>query len=42
MYLETINEVLPRIGKKVIVDEDGASVLPLMNLTGEARGGGNP
>jgi membrane protease subunit HflK len=33
MYLEMLNEVLPRVGKKVIVDEDGASVLPLMNLT---------
>lgn len=35
MYLETINEVLPRLGKKVIVDEEGASVLPLMNLDRE-------
>jgi membrane protease subunit HflK len=33
MYLEMLNEVLPRVGKKVIVDEEGASVLPLMNLT---------
>jgi len=35
MYLEMLNEVLPRVGKKFIVDEDGASVLPLLNLTGE-------
>ena len=33
MYLEMLNEVLPRVGKKVIIDENGASVLPLMNLT---------
>lgn len=33
MYLETLNEVLPRIGKKVIVDESGARVLPLLNLS---------
>ena len=33
MYLEMLSEVLPRVGKKVIIDENGASVLPLMNLT---------
>jgi membrane protease subunit HflK len=32
MYLEMLNEVLPRVGQKVIVDEKGASVLPLLNL----------
>jgi membrane protease subunit HflK len=32
MYLEVLNEVLPRIGQKVIVDEKGASILPLLNL----------
>lgn len=34
MYLEMLNEVMPRVGKKFIVDEDGANVLPLMNLNG--------
>lgn len=38
MYLETISEVMPRLGQKVIVDESGANVLPLLNLNG-ARGG---
>ena len=33
MYLETMNEVLPRLGTTVIVDEDAASILPLLNLT---------
>ena len=33
MYLEMLNEVLPRVGKKIIVDDEGASVLPLLNLT---------
>jgi membrane protease subunit HflK len=28
MYLEVLNEVLPRIGQKVIVDDKGASILP--------------
>jgi modulator of FtsH protease HflK len=32
MYLEMLNEVLPRVGKKVIIDEKGVSVLPLLNL----------
>ncbi len=35
MYLEMLNEVLPRLGKKFIVDNEGSSVLPLLNLTGE-------
>jgi len=37
MYLEMLNEVLPRVGKKVIIDEDSAGVLPLLNLTGEVN-----
>ena len=35
MYLEMLNEVLPRLGKKVIMDDEGSNVLPLLNLTGE-------
>ena len=37
MYLEMLNEVLPRVGKKVILDEDGTGVLPLLNLTAEGK-----
>ena len=33
MYLETMNEVLPKLGKKVIVDEEQTGILPLLNLT---------
>jgi membrane protease subunit HflK len=33
MYLETLNEVLPRMGKKVILDESQRGLLPLLNLT---------
>jgi membrane protease subunit HflK len=33
MYLEMLSEVLPRVGKKFIVDDKGTSVLPLLNLT---------
>lgn len=32
LYLETFNEVLPRIRNKVIVDESASSVLPLLQL----------
>lgn len=32
MYLETWNEVLPRVETKVIVDESASSVLPLLQL----------
>jgi len=35
MYLETMNEVLPRLGKKVILDEEQTGFLPLLNLTQE-------
>jgi membrane protease subunit HflK len=32
MYLETLNEVLPQMGSKVILDEEQQGVLPLLNL----------
>lgn len=32
LYLETMNEVLPKLGPKVIIDEDAKQFLPLMNL----------
>ena len=38
LYLETLNEVLPRVETKVIVDESASSVLPLLQLeTPKAR-----
>ena len=50
---ETISEIMPRLGQKVIIDESGANVLPLLNLNGarapqtptrpgENPGGGDP
>ena len=36
MYLETMNEILPKMGSKFIVDDDLDGVLPLLNI-----GGGN-
>jgi membrane protease subunit HflK len=36
LYLETLGEVLPQAGQRVVVDEDARSVLPLLNLGGGA------
>jgi membrane protease subunit HflK len=32
LYLETMKEVLPKLGKKYLIDEDQKNVLPLLNL----------
>ena len=37
MYLETLSEVMPRLGQKVILDESGANILPLLNLNQTQR-----
>ncbi len=37
MYLETMNEILPRMGKKVILDEKQRGLLPLLNLAQEVQ-----
>ena len=34
IYLETMNEVLPKVGNKIIIDDSVEGVLPLLNLTG--------
>ena len=34
IYLETMSEVLPKIGNKIVVDDAVEGVLPLLNLTG--------
>ena len=36
MYLETMAEVLPRMGPKIIIDEDAKQFLPLLNLQSPA------
>ena len=35
IFLETLGNVLPRIGRKVIIDEKGQQVLPLLQLQTE-------
>lgn len=37
IYLETIERVLPKLQNKIITDEKGSSVLPLLNLNGEPK-----
>ncbi len=39
IYLETMDEVLPRVKHKIVVDSDVRSVLPLLNLDGSKQGG---
>lgn len=34
LYLETMSEIVPKVGQKVIVDEEARSVLPLLELGG--------
>ncbi|MEM7146224.1 MAG: FtsH protease activity modulator HflK [Verrucomicrobiota bacterium] len=34
IYLETVSEVMPKLGNKVIVDEESGNLLPLLNLNG--------
>ena len=33
LYLETLSDVLPRVGRKIVVDESQSNLLPLLNLT---------
>ena len=40
LYLETMDEVLPKAGQVLVVEPGGASPLPLMNLNGRTPAGG--
>jgi membrane protease subunit HflK len=37
LYLESLKELFPKLGKKYVIDEDQTNVLPLLNL---GEGGG--
>ena len=39
-YLETMQEVLPQLGRKIILDEDASQILPLLQLETGQNGGG--
>lgn len=34
LYLETMGEVVPQLGRKIIIDEEAKQILPLLNLDG--------
>ena len=38
LYLETIREIIPKLGPKYIVDEDQQNLLPLLNLGEQVKG----
>ena len=38
MYLETMQRILPRVGRKLYVDEDTGGVVPLLSLDGPLMG----
>jgi len=40
IYLETLEEVLPRLKESYIMDSAGSAALPLLPLRGEQKGGG--
>jgi membrane protease subunit HflK len=33
LYLEAMNDILPKAGRRIVVDEKAKGVLPLLNLT---------
>ncbi len=37
LYLETMRELIPKLGRKVILDEKARGVLPLLSLEGERK-----
>jgi membrane protease subunit HflK len=43
IYLETMNTILPKVERKIVVDNEIRGILPLLNLgeTGRGSGGGN-
>jgi membrane protease subunit HflK len=42
LYLETMRELLPRLGAKYVVDEEMTGILPLLQLDGQGAAGGKP
>ena len=35
LYLETMQRVLPTVGKRIVIDDDAQGILPLLNLDKE-------
>jgi len=39
IYLETMGEIVPNMGKRIILDADVSGLLPLLQLTPDLKGG---
>lgn len=39
IYIETMREVVPQLGKKIIIDEEASQILPLLQLSTDTQGG---
>ena len=39
IYIETMREVVPKLGKKIIIDEKASQILPLLQLSTDTEGG---
>jgi membrane protease subunit HflK len=37
LYLETLGQIAPKVGRKLIVDEKAKGILPLFNLDAERK-----
>jgi membrane protease subunit HflK len=37
LYLETLNDILPKISKKILTDDKLKSIVPLLNLSEEVK-----
>ena len=42
IYLEAMAHILPKLGKKVVLDDDAKGILPLLQLEGATRKDGTP
>ena len=39
LYLEAMSKVIPKLGGKIIIDEDASQILPLLQLQAGEKGG---
>jgi membrane protease subunit HflK len=38
IYIETMRQVVPKLGKKIIIDDEASQILPLLQLTPDTQG----
>ena len=39
IYIETMREVVPTLGRKIILDDEASQILPLLQLSSQPEGG---